>query len=491
MLHLAFMGSTRGIRTPIPRLARSRGLVRRPDLAGRALKFIVDHRTVDGTEAGSELARHGRHPLVELWTTSPFGPRCFFPRKPPAPGKLLLFDYFQGDSWGRGGVQNIQNYFMPIPRLEARGFPATQAVLEEAFCFYAAAEEFQADAIVTNGRLLLLRAIPEARLTNVSVLNPEEALTVVGLKLRSLAAVDLYSGAGGRLAIGLHECYGLLAHDAMPAAGRWLTECMHARKARLAELASAAFIRLRHALVARDHIQREMQFTDEPNFSDVLYHLDMFLLSFGGAFDSAAHVADAAHGLNTTARRVGWRQPEWLSSLGHVAPRLKACVDERSEGRAILDCLGALRNLIHSEVMGSWVFHEAGGTRRSFEIPDRQHSHGKRSRPVRDVVWDAAEAAGGAWQWGLERAAAGNVFLDPDIFIEELTVRGIDLLDDLLAETLFERISDIPLRPDAIPRPHSGRYRDEVHRTLAYLGGLAWPLEESRVDDPGRSGRRT
>lgn len=472
------MGTLRGIRTAIPRLAKSQGLIRRTAPAGRALKLVVDHASTGDTGVARELAGQGYHPLVEAWSTSVTGPRIFLPRKPDQAGQHLLFDYFHGALRGQGGVQNLQNYLSPIPFLETRGFPLTRRAMTEALCLFAAAENFEADALVTSGDLLLLRGVPEARLHNVSVLTPDEALALIGLKLRAADQVAIHYPSGGRLGIGTSECYDILVRDGMPAVNSWYAHCVYAKMARLSQLASSAIIRLRHTLIARDHVQQHMQFWEQPNFSEVLYHLDMLLLSFGGAFDSASHVTNAAFALTATPAHIGWRRESWLRALGAKSPSLASLVAQGSQGRAILDCLGELRNLIHSEVMGSWVFHEPEGTRRSFEVPDRIQSIGKNARPIRDVVWDAAEIAGGAWRWGLERAGPGNVLLDPDAFIEQLVVLGVDLLDELLAGTPLDHIADEPLPPQAIPKPHSGRYRDEVHRTLGYLGGLAWPENE-------------
>lgn len=471
------MGTARGIRTPIPRLAKSSGLIRRPEPSGRPLKLVVDHESLGSSEAARELAGQAYHPCVELWTTSVAGPRFFHVRRPHSANRGSVYDFVHGDRRGQGGVQNLQTYLAPAHLLELRNFPLSLAAMERALSLYAAAESFKADAIVTHGELRMLAPVPEARVENVSVLSAEEALSLIGLRLRSTDQVAIHDPFGGCLRIDLMGCYDVLARDGLPALNGWYSRCVYAQVGRLTELGSAVVIRLRHALMARDKIQAALQFHDEPDVSSVIYHMDMLLISLAGVFDSAAHVASGACGLSISASRVGWRKERWRSALGTSAPALAAVVAPGTEGRAVLDCLAELRNLIHSEVMGSWVFRGPRGSRRSLEIPDRPQAYGP-GQPVRDVVWNAAEVAGGAHFWGLERASAGDVFLAPDRFVEQLVQWSLELLDDMFSKTSFDRIAMSPIAPTAIPTPHSGRYRDEVHRTLAHLGGLAWPAVE-------------
>ncbi len=468
------MLTRRGIGTPIPRLARPKAIFLRTQRFDRPLRLVVDHRAVAGSQAGEELHRLRHHPLVELWSTSPFGRRFFYPRRSEQRRDGLTYDYIQGDKWGRGWVANLGNLLSSRDGLATTGFPATHDWLERAICLLAAADGFEADAVISDGTFLLLREWPHGLMPGLAILSPQEALALIGLRLRIADEVSVYFESGASMGIGLVDYYELIARDAIPAMHAWFALRGPGDRDRVDRLTTAALVRLRHALRARDLIQCQTQLRTEPSLAAIIYHLDMLLLSLSGVFDSVAHVANTACGLQGPARDVGWLRKDWREKVRSNLPAFAELTVPGSSGEGVLVCLSALRNLVHSEVFASHEFWGAGRRRHRLEVPDRPQWTSSGVRPVRDVVWDAAECAGDASGWGLERPDDGSVFLEPGLFIEQLLVVAMALLDELMNATVQSCMQERAV-PDALPLTHHAwHFPEEIHRSLGYLGGLAW-----------------
>ncbi len=456
----------------IPRLARPTVLIRRTEALARSIKLVVDPSSARDDPALEELMGCARLKPVELWSTAAPSARWLSVGAYDRSEDSVEFRFNQPGSQGYSTAPRVSFLLAEIPRLQARGFPAPENDLERALCLFAAAQSFGADAIIVGGWLLRLRDWALQGLSGMSIVSADEALGLIGLKLRTRRMFDIPLAPAGTFTIDRGSFYWVATRDALPAGWGWHSAAIGVSQSPpLSSQTSAVLTRFCHALRARDACQTHLQLRERPDFDELLYHLDALFLSLAGACDGAAHVASRVYGLPSAGGAVGWRRKEWMKALARAAPKLAGVVAEGTPGRDVLTCLYELRNLIHVDVLGR-VTHSSGSKRQDFlAIPNLGRKGG---RTLPELLTEATDRLGGHALWGLRADGGSGVVIEPDRYIEELFAHCLALLNQLMETTEVSRL--VPAGSQSHQSPQRAWYAIEpVHKTIALLSALGAP----------------
>jgi hypothetical protein len=456
----------------IPRLLRSRNWGSRSEAYDRPLKLVVDMAAVAEDPDLPELLNFARHPEIELWVTQPPGSRIFIVGAHNRSDDTLAFRFDQSGRWGIGGVDNLSRYFADIPRILRLGLPFSEQDFEHGFALFAAAEEFGADAIITGGPLLALRDCGLSVLKGTSLLSASETLALIGLKLRTRRKFAIPLGSQGWLEIDRASSYWIVTRDGLPAGWRWRSAACAHSDGRLERLSSSAFVRVSRALRARDACQAQLQLRREPDFDEVLYHLDSLFVGLAGAMDASARVAHCVYGGRGGLRNAGWHKKNWIAVLSAIDNSLARLVKADSEGEASLACLHGLRNLIHEEALGRLTQQQGGEKKEFLTVPGTEHEWKGKLRSLGAVLLEATNRLGGASRWGVAMDDDGQCRLEPDLYIENLLGHCLGFLNQVMERTAIENHLPAGMTLLHTDPPREWHFNEAIHKSLGLLGGL-------------------
>lgn len=336
------------------------------------------------------------------------------------------------------------------------------------------AETIQADVYITERPYL--HALTWSLAQPVSFLCPEAALRFLSLYLRAQRQFYIYKWQGGSSTVNRGLFYWIGTREFLPAAWRWFSACVqHSQGGRPDQLlytGQSALQRVDRALELRDQVHIALnQPQDNDVAEDALVAFDSCLVFLMGALDAVARVAHETLGLPEKQRRnAGWQRRDWLKLVTAAAPELATLVTPGSPGAAALTVLTTLRNTVHSAGLTAVGIGTATAQREGTLI---NLASGIDEAETEQLL-TAMDALGGRQKWGLERSLPGLQLVDPGILLEQLFLRVIQLLDELMAATPVESLAGVALTAaQAAPPPDPrGTFSEHNRQSIHWQLGL-------------------
>ena len=305
--------------------------------------------------------------------------------------------------------------------------------------------------------------------SGVLVAQPEDALPVVSLYLRTQGVFDTYRSLDGHATSsvnrGLFYWYG--ARGLLPAGWRWHRAWrQHAGDdVGSAYLAQSAFTRVQRALEARDLVHRAL---NQPQHNDTaelaLSYFDVVLITLMGALDVTARIAHRVLELpQKTERSAGWHRADWLKVVACTDQALADAFSAETWNATAARLLSELRNAVHAAAPAPLGVTTPGLGRQATMV-SFPHTDGEQL-----ALW--MDRLGGRETWGMASIISDRYHADPGALLEQLFAAAITLLDRTMASTPVERLPDVALTAeDGQPPSHggfSGWERTSILRQLA------------------------
>ena len=321
------------------------------------------------------------------------------------------------------------------------------------------------DVLVTQDPSLLG---PRARglLRDSNPLTPEEALSLMGLLMRSRGSITVSKARS----MSDFWFYMVLAQATLPEVSRvrraaWQHEKLGDRRA--VELAFGVRQRVESVIRSRDAVQLEQLRTERGSQVRALHHLDAMVMFAGGAFDAAAQLVDLVYGLGGGGE-VSWRRKGWRKLLRRADGDVDALMAAHTPGGDLLEVISLLRNTIHTEPLDAMAFE-----RSSMPVATMARIH-----PPTSVRFLAAVR-----RLGIEREIGLEMFsgtsddgdqahLDVRLCTEWLVEAIPRTIDSLLGLLEVERLDGVDpvLLAEPEPRPHP--WDEATGRSVRLLAGL-------------------
>ena len=424
----------------IPVLKRVRQLPR-DDLRQRPLKLLVGNLGEPAAPAASMLRQFSGHPLVEVWSTDAAAP-YHMGLMPSLP--IPAYQFHTPRSNGQGALLGP----VPEPSVVRHDIaPWMPALISEEWL----ARSAELDAAVTDRFWVCWRHTdPVPRL---NVLEPLEALALIGLKLRQQERLELPYGRA-RFCLTRDSYYWHATRMLLPASASWMA-AGGPHRAHSLWLAQSVLVRVGRALHARDACQVECQFRPDMPGEAGLYHFDMLLVSLVGAMDAAARVINRWLDLGLPDKDAGWQKDTWRKRLGQQAPETAALLNPLSRGGALFKMARVLRNLVHADVFQFVGERHGESTTLLMIVPDEAEA------PLVQCL-EQLEATSG---WGVLVRPGHRVTIHPPVFIEALSRQLLHLLNAVMASAA--RVAG----PDAVPQSRRA-FREEIEKMILALSGL-------------------
>ncbi|UUE28492.1 hypothetical protein LRQ08_31660 (plasmid) [Rhodococcus qingshengii] len=298
--------------------------------------------------------------------------------------------------------------------------------------------EMNADILVTMRQQTLFS---QARyITEANPLSAEQALSVVGLYLRSREQYPIV--APKELSFNEHKMLAVAVEGLLPSWRTWtIALSMHGSATGsdspqlLAHSLKERIIRL---LRCRDQLLIASLAPQTNTTADrVAESLDYLLVNLVGAFDAAARAAHLVADLSHSERRVAaWQRLDWVKSLQN--DEIRSFWVKGGSPAVLFWVCRVLRNTVHGESMQTIAMHE-GLTAEARTL-------------VRLPADDAEELAGkfdllgGGAGWGLRHLAGVGVFIDASVFVERLLPQVLNDLDEVLRLTPTSKLDGVDQR---------------------------------------------
>jgi hypothetical protein len=307
----------------------------------------------------------------------------------------------------------------------------------------------------------------------VTYLHHDDALTIIGLYLRSQGAFIISRDPEGR---GTHTMnrglyYWVGTRELLPSAWRWFSACVQYSTSigdnSLLLLGQSVLQRTQRALQVRDEVHVALNKPQNNDTADeALSSLDIVLLLLMGAVDATARVVHAALEIGGTPYGAGWQKPKWLGHVSAKAPSLGALFAAGTDETHTLTILRLLRNSIHGEALPPLAVGQSGRRDRTLVgLPASQQA---------DLI-AAFTAIGGETAWGVDEVISGRIHADPGVLLEQLLPRVLLLLNKIMDATPVERLSGVSLKPgDSEPPtgPHSESFHELNRQSIRWQLGL-------------------
>jgi hypothetical protein len=304
-----------------------------------------------------------------------------------------------------------------------------------------AAEDYEADALVTGSPVLLDPAIRGSKAQRSNAMTVTEAVALIGLYLRLRDDFKL-----GRHTQGYWEqfdrggFYWVLARELLPSAWRCGSAAhQHGQTIgddTIFQLVMSAIKRVDNSLRARDRLHGQMQLVQNNGTADEgLFYLDAFLVFMVGAFDAVGRAAHLAYGLKQDLQMVNWRGKWRTKHLKPVAPGLAQLMEKGTSARDTLDLLALLRNTtVHGEALRTVAVSSTGQPLRNVLLLPK--------RDERELLAIVA-TRGGNDAWGIRRSTGIGILMQMETFVEAVLPMAVKALDQLIME--------VSLKADNLP----------------------------------------
>ncbi|HEY8721794.1 hypothetical protein [Pengzhenrongella sp.] len=285
----------------------------------------------------------------------------------------------------------------------------------------------RSDLLVTS-REVLLR--DESIVTDrVLVADPELAIVLTALQLRSRGVYPVYRAGGGAFEVS-KDLFFHAASYALTPAGHvlWSVTLQNEREGapdRLAYLVQAVMTRVARSLQARDGVLRALFGRSGNNRADdALFDFDSSMLFLSGAFDACAVLVDDHLGLDSSPMSVGWGRKSWLNQVKAKQSEIGSLLATGSENALLFEILGALRNTVHGEGISQTQYKsEIDGDRTLLRLPPR----------AGQKFIDAMRVVDPTGQIEVRELAPGRIYIEPLSAVVILYPRILRLLNELVA----------------------------------------------------------
>ena len=309
-----------------------------------------------------------------------------------------------------------------------------------------AAQALGADIYVTDREYLLERRDRFAR--DVTVVNVDEALAVIGLYLRTQGRYVTWNSApeGSTEEIGQTIYFRMGVWELLPSWWRWRTAiaqhgALTNRRGTLG-LEFTVIQRLQSVLRERDHLHVLANSPqDAVSDGEVLTCVDTILSQMMAACDVTARVAHLVVRPDIHFRQSGWQRATFVDKVRLKVPQLASLFDRGEKSWATMRLLAILRNTIHDVAIGAVGIADTGTYRRdriALQITD-DSSAGEES------VSSLIQLLGGAREWAVERFYDDELLFDPRVLVEKLLFYVIEVLNLVMNITPVEILGGVSL----------------------------------------------
>jgi hypothetical protein len=337
-----------------------------------------------------------------------------------------------------------------------------------------AAQAIGADIYVTCRGYLLERRDRFAK--EVTIVDVDEALAIVGLYLRSQGRFVAWNGAlaGGTDELGQTTYFRMGVWELLPSWWRWQKALAQhgtliARQGILG-LEFTLIQRLQSALRERDHLHLLVNSPqDAVSDGEVLTCVDTILSQLLAACDATARVAHKVVKPRISIRESGWQRPRFVEKVSEQAPQLAALFNEGEVPWLTMRLLAKLRNTIHDVAIGAVGIAEIGTYRRdriALHISD-DASAGQWS------ISGLIQSLGGAEEWAVERFFGDELLFDPRVLVEKLLLLVVQVLNLVMEKTPVETLSGVSLSERDVEIPTS---ETVAFFTVMNRQGIRWQL---------------
>jgi hypothetical protein len=325
-----------------------------------------------------------------------------------------------------------------------------------------AASEIGADILLTS-RPGLLKARPLNTPEPIGIATPVEAISLIGLYLRSRD--EYFATKGERFAITYNR--GLFWQEAVALhVGNLrdvLARCVMLDGARgtstLAPLSFAVLRRLSRVFERRDSIWRLIdQKQDRDIAEDSLAALDSLLTFLMGASDALAQAATEILEATVNPVTVGWQNKTWLKDIATADPELSGLFAPRARPTQAMEVLRLLRNSVHAEGLDSVT---VGTSNQIQEIWIRLPA------ATSKTVVAAMKSLRRLEKWGVHEGPDGAQYAELGPLLETLLLEVLNMFD-VIANRLQVLLATIA--PAPMPEPPS-----QVNEKLLALH-IQWQL---------------
>ncbi len=329
-----------------------------------------------------------------------------------------------------------------------------------------AAGSADADIFITRRRYL--HEVTWDLCDGVLIADPDEALPLISLYLRSQGAYITYRSLDGRGTWKMNRghFFWVGTRELLPAGWRWFTACVQhgANDDPFIYLGQSLLRRIQRALQARDDAHRALnQPQNNATAADALVGLDLVLLDLMGAVDVSARVAHQALALGGSEKHAAWQRNDWLTRVRAVAPGLAAVIRPGTGNAAVLTILSLLRNSIHGAEPDALGLSTS--RRRYATLVGLPHADAVR-------VVAAMDQLGGRESWGVQELLPERIHADPGLLLDRILIETIGLLNELMELTPVERLEGVALLPEHLGPPSEGGFEEPNRLSIRWQLGL-------------------
>jgi hypothetical protein len=316
------------------------------------------------------------------------------------------------------------------------------------------------------------RATPD-----VTILTPEEALSVIGLYLRAQGQFPVWRNRDGLGSITFNRglFYWVGTRALLPEGWRWFSACAQhshvpGNNDELLYLGQSVLERVERALRERDSLNISLNRRQSNDTADdTLAALDALTLWLMGAMDATARVAHKICVGDGEERLAGWQHDKWRKKIEKHSPKLSQLVVPGTDGWHIVNVLRLLRNTVHSSALSPLGVSSLGR---------REGTLVRLPREDTASLKHSVNALGGKLLWGVQSVLPSDIHADPGLLAEQIVVRVIALLNQLMQATPVEQLPGVSLKPeDLLPPADSsgapGAFDEFNRRSVLWQLGLA------------------
>jgi hypothetical protein len=298
---------------------------------------------------------------------------------------------------------------------------------------------------------------------NTLVLSPTDALPIVGLYLRNQNQyVFGHSAPIGQTQFNAQTqrrdrswFYWEAARTIVPVGPDWSnalrTYASETGNEEVRKLPDSITWRLNQVLRSRDRLMALLAVVPQEHapVDDILIEVDQLLLLFMATLDITARIAHIALEIPSNVKDAGWQKHKWLKRVIREDSSLALIFAESSEGRHVLDIIGALRNTIHASAFSAnGMIPVVGDQALQPLVPLPATS--------RTTLLAIFEEFGGLASWGVIRPfRESDYHLRPGDFIERLFKELLLVLNRLITIIPVERLIDGQFKRPYPPRPRT------------------------------------
>lgn len=293
-----------------------------------------------------------------------------------------------------------------------------------------------ADIYITERPYLL----SESKLTDragVTICTPDEAITAVGLYLRSQNEYVIpITDRAIQYSFDRSLFYWVGVRGLLHEGWRWHSACVRhshgVKDDKLLVLGGTVLTRVQRAIEYRDSVHVALnQDGKHSSNEDALSNLDGVLMSLMGALDSAARVLHYVLELDPDDEyNAAWQKKKWLNKVGKECPEISNIFNGKSKHWHTLNILRLLRNSIHGQALRGVTLLSGQTKQLLMQLPVKDQE---------DII-KSMESTGGAESWGLRSLNMGRNDVRPNVLVDKIVEQTINLLNIIMKQTPVESL---------------------------------------------------